>query len=113
MPFGIKSASEVLQQHNCETFRDIQGNHIIADDMIIAASSEKNHIQILEKVMVRAKQANVKFNKEKIQYKANSVIYMGHIVTLEGIKADKAKIRAIAEMPTPTTKQDLSDCLSW
>lgn len=42
--FGIKSASEVFQQRNCETFGDIKlltvCVHIFADDMIIAASTE-------------------------------------------------------------------------
>lgn len=36
--FGIKSASEVFQQKNGETFGDIPGVHVIADDMIIAVS---------------------------------------------------------------------------
>nr|XP_049581870.1 uncharacterized protein K02A2.6-like [Syngnathus scovelli]XP_049581871.1 uncharacterized protein K02A2.6-like [Syngnathus scovelli] len=48
--FGIKSASEVFQQKNCETFSDIPGVYVIADDMIIAASSEKEHDEILQKV---------------------------------------------------------------
>lgn len=34
-----------------ETFGDIQGVHIIADDMIIAASSEQERDEILDKVM--------------------------------------------------------------
>ena len=38
MPFGISSASEVMQKRNEQTFSDIVGVHIIADDMIIAAS---------------------------------------------------------------------------
>lgn len=50
-------------------------------------------------VMARAKEANVKFNKEEIQYKVSSVNYMGHVVTSEGVKADEAKVKAIAEMP--------------
>lgn len=41
-PFGIKSAGEVFQQRNCEAFGDIQGVHIIADDIIIAVATEKN-----------------------------------------------------------------------
>lgn len=43
LPFGIKSASEAFQQRNCETFGNIAGVHIIADDLIIAASTEKEH----------------------------------------------------------------------
>ncbi|KAF7645686.1 hypothetical protein LDENG_00200050 [Lucifuga dentata] len=61
LPFGVKSASEVFQQKNCEIFGGIQGVHIIADDMIIAASSNEEHDEILHKVMERAKTANVKF----------------------------------------------------
>lgn len=48
--------------------------------MIIAAATEKEHDEILHKVMTRAKEANVKFNKDKIQYKVSSVKYMGHVV---------------------------------
>ena len=33
MPFGISSASDVMQKRNEQTFSDIVGVHIIADDM--------------------------------------------------------------------------------
>ena len=111
LPFGIKSASEVFQQKNCETFGDIPGVYIIADDMIIAASSEQEHDVILQKVMERAKTANVKFNKDKIQFKVDTVTYMGHIITAAGQKADGAKIKAIVDMPTPEDRQSLQRLL--
>ncbi|KAL7876961.1 hypothetical protein SRHO_G00036040 [Serrasalmus rhombeus] len=107
LPFGIKSSSEVFQQKNCETFGDIPGVHVIADDMIIAASSEQEHDVILHKVMERAKIANVKFNKDKIQFKVDTVKYMGHVITAAGQRADDAKIKAIVDMPTPDDKQSL------
>ena len=65
LPLGIKSASEVFQQKHCETFGSIDGVHIIADDMIIAAASEEEHDAILQKVMDTAQTANIKFNKEQ------------------------------------------------
>lgn len=111
LPFGIKSASEVFQQQNCETFGDIPGVYIIADNMIIAASSEQEHDKILQKVMERAKTANVKFNKDKIQFKVDTVKYMGHIIITAGQRADDAKIKAIVDMPTPEVKQSLQRLL--
>lgn len=57
--------------------------------------------------MIRAKEANIKINIEKIQYKVSSVNYMGHVLTTEGVKADKSKVKAIAEMPPPTDKAGL------
>ncbi|RXN19979.1 Retrovirus-related Pol polyprotein from transposon 297 [Labeo rohita] len=111
LPFGIRSASEVFQQKNCETFGDIQGVHIIADDMIIAASSEQEHDEILDKVMERAKAAKVRFNGEKIQFKVKTVKYMGHIITPEGLRPDEAKVKAITDMPPPEDKQALQRLL--
>ncbi|KAL7850142.1 hypothetical protein SRHO_G00194910 [Serrasalmus rhombeus] len=58
LPFGIKSASEVFQQHNCETFIDILGVHIAADDMIIAATSEQQCNEVMSKVMERTLVSN-------------------------------------------------------
>ena len=42
MPFGISSAREIMQKRNEETFGDINGVHVIADDLIIAARDEQN-----------------------------------------------------------------------
>ena len=103
--------SEVFQQKNCETFGDIPGVYVIADDMIIAVSSEKEHDAILQKVMESAKTANIKFNKDKIQFKVDTVKYMGHIIMAAGQKADDTKIKAIVDMPTPEDKQSLQRLL--
>lgn len=61
--------------------------------------------------MARAKEANEKFNKEKIQYKVSSVNYMGHTITAEGVRADEVKIRAITGILTPTDKAGLQQML--
>ena len=111
LPFGVKSASEVFQQKNCETFGNIDGVHIIADDMIIAAASDEEHDAILQKVMDTAQRANVKFNKEKIQYKVDTVRYMGHVVTSKGVKPDESKVLAIKNMPEPEDRKGLQRLL--
>ncbi|XP_053104922.1 uncharacterized protein K02A2.6-like [Hemicordylus capensis] len=80
LPFGLKSSSDVFQQKNEETFGHIKGVYMIADDMIIAARTSEEHNQILHQVMETARAKNIKFNKEKIQFKVDSVKYMGHIV---------------------------------
>ena len=51
MPFSISSASEVMQKHNEETFGDISGVHVIADDLIIAVATKQEHDAILRKVL--------------------------------------------------------------
>ena len=56
MPFGISSAGEVLQKRTYKAFGDIEGVHVIADDMIIAATTEEEHNQIVLKVLKRERE---------------------------------------------------------
>ena len=56
MPFGISSASEVLQQRNDETFGDIADVHVIADDLIIAGKDDSEHDSAMLKVLDRARE---------------------------------------------------------
>ena len=61
-----------------QTFSDIAG--VIADDiMIIAASDEIEHDEIVPKVTQRARDKYIRFNKGKIQFNVSSLTYMGHI----------------------------------
>jgi hypothetical protein len=107
MPFGISSASEIMQKRNEQTFADIPGVHVIADDLIIAGSSEAEHDAILLRVLERARERNIKFNLNKLQFKKNEVTYMGHIVTAKGLRPCPKKINAIMDMPCPTDKPSL------
>ena len=106
MPFGISSATEVMQKLNEEAFGDIQGVHVIADDHIISAKDETEH-DAISKVFEHARQQNIKFNAKKIQYKVNTVTYMGHIVSADGMRPDPRKVEAIINMPRPSDKQGL------
>ena len=108
MPFGISSASEVMQKRNEQTFSDIVGVHIIVDDMIIAASDEIEHDEIVRKVMQMARDKNIRFNKGKVQFKVSG---MGHIAGADGLSVDPANVEAIVGMPKPAYKVDLQRLL--
>lgn len=79
--------------------------------MIIAAATEQEHADILHQVMKRAEQLGIKFNKEKIQYKVDTVKFLGHVITPEGVRADSSKVQAIVEVPTPEDKAALQRLL--
>ncbi len=78
--------------------------------MIIAASSEQEHDEILDKFMDRARTAKVRFNSNK-QFKVNTVKYRRHIVTPDGLQTEEAKVREITDMPPPEDKQGLQRLL--
>ena len=73
IPFGLSSASEVVQDLNHSAFGDLEGVYFIADDMIVVAADETQHEEILGKLLKRAWSRNVKFNQQKIQWKVSEV----------------------------------------
>ena len=107
MPFGVKSAPEVFKKKNESIFGDIDSVENIFYDIIVAAADEQEHDQIMRKLLQRARDANVKFNSAKFQYKISEVKYMGNIVSESGLKPDVEKVRAIIQKPTPQSKEEL------
>jgi hypothetical protein len=49
----------------------------------------------------------LKLNKKKCKIRVDKVSYIGHILTLNGIKPDEEKVKAILQMSEPSNKQDL------
>ena len=52
-------------------FGDISGALLVFDDIIIGGKSEEEHDLILRKVMRRARERNIKFNRDRIQFRVN------------------------------------------
>ena len=111
MPFGISCASEVAQKVVAKHFDDISGALPVFDDITIGGKNEQEHDLILRKVLTRARECNIKFNRDKIQFRVNQVKYMGEVVSELGFSSDPEKISAIHNMPTPSCKQDLQRLL--
>ena len=94
MPFGLCSASKVLQKRGHQTFGDIDDVHVIADDKIIASDSEEEADHILIRLFKRAQEKHVKFNIVKLQLKKSEVSYMGNIICSNGVKPDPSKVKS-------------------
>ena len=111
MPFGICSASDVAQKMVDDEFSDIPGALAVHDDIIVSGANTEEHDIALEKVLHRARERNIKFNKKKIQLRVTEVKYLGNIVSAKGFTPDPEKIKAIVEMPLPKSKQYLQRLL--
>ena len=65
-------------------------------------------IRSFAQVLQGAKERNITLNFDKLQLCVSEVKYLGIIITPKGMKPDPAKLKAIAEMTTPT-KQESED----
>jgi len=85
-----------------ELFGDINGVHVIFDDLLIAAEDEAEHDATLRTVLERARRDHVRFNRDKLQLKVSQVKYVGLLIAADGIRPDPDKVKAIADMTVPT-----------
>lgn len=108
LPFGLKVSSEIFQKRLQEAIGDLKGVVCVADDIIVMgcgdteAEAERDHEQNLLRLKKRCQEQNIRLNDEKAKVKQRQIIFMGHEITQEGIKADSTKVRAITEMMAPT-----------
>lgn len=111
LPFGLSVAPEIFQKYNEKAFGDIPGVIIYCDDMLVCAESETEHDLILEKVFKRAEKCNVRFNKNKFQFKLTEVKYFGHIFSAKGMQIDPNRVLAIKNIKNPSNKKELQTFL--
>ena len=52
-------------------------------------------------LMKRARERNLKFNPQKIQFKLPKITFMGHVISEQGVEPDPSKVKAINDMPAP------------
>ena len=65
----------------------------------------------LSAILRRAREKGIRFNSEKCKFSKDKVKYFGHIISRDGIKPDPEKIRAIQDMPSPQSKEELQTLL--
>ena len=108
LPFGICSAPEVFQRRMHEVVEGLVGVEVVADDFLVVGYGDtieqatKNHDENLVAFLRRCDKENLVLNADKLHLRQTSVTFIGHVATDEGLKADQAKVKAIADMPTPT-----------
>ena len=68
----------------------------ILDDIIVFASSQKEHNERLEEVLKRLKEKGLKLNKEKCCFNMMKLELMGHVLSKNGVALEESKIKAVA-----------------
>ena len=107
LPFGLSTSGEIFQKRLHQALDGLENVICVADDILVYGVGEnddkalKNHDLCLEKLIKRCETHGVRLNKEKCQFRAKSLNFLGHVVTNDGLKPDPEKVRAITEMPKP------------
>ena len=109
MPFGLTNTPATFQRLMESCLGDLHLNWCIIylDDIIIFLKDPDDHIERLDGVFEKLAKAGLKLKPSKCEFFKARLKYLGHIVSLEGIATDPAKIETIQKWPVPKTVTDV------
>ncbi|KII67125.1 Transposon Tf2-9 polyprotein [Thelohanellus kitauei] len=107
MPFGLASAPAIWQRVIEEILGDIPMVSVYIDDIIVTGKNRDDHIKSLRLVFDRLLKHGIKLKPEKCKLFSESVEYCGLVVSKDGLSISKSKVKALVEMPHPSSLADI------
>ena len=118
LPFGINLAPEEFEGKLHEKLQGLPGVAVIRDDILVMGYGE-NEVEAnrndenLARLLEQARKAILCLNSSKLNLRNIEVKFMGHLNTKDGLKPDLEKIKAVQQMPRPTSKKELLGLLGF
>ena len=113
MPFGLTNAPATFQAMMNDVLKDYLDKCIVVylDDILIFSKTEEQHLRDIESVLKVLKDASLKAKKSKCVFFAEKILFLGHVISQEGISVDKDKVKAISDWPAPKCVQEVQSLL--
>ena len=77
------------------------------NNILIHSKSRGEHVEHLRKVFRVLRENKLYANLKKYDFIQDSLLFLGYIVSSDGIKVDEAKVKAIREWPTSKNMSDV------
>nr|GEX75257.1 retrovirus-related Pol polyprotein [Tanacetum cinerariifolium] len=84
---------------------------VFTDDFFVFGNSFQSCLSHLERMLKRCEDTNVCLNWEKSHFMVKEGIILGHKISKQGIKVDKAKVDVFTKLPHPTTVKGIKSFL--
>ena len=114
-PMGLMNAGATCQR----AIEKALGNYNMTicqayyDDVIVFSETFNEHIERMDKVLQRLRDADLKIKHTKCQLFSDRVKYLGHVVSRNGVEADPDKTEALRSWPVPTSVRELRTFLGF
>ena len=104
--FGMTNVPSVFSRVVGNVLWDYQDKFVInfLDDILIYSPDFESHMEHIQQVLHKLKEASLYANPEKCTWCATSVFYLGHEISSEGIRVSKEKITSYYHKLANTTK---------
>ena len=113
MPFGLCNAPATFERLMEKIMAGLQWEILLIylDDIIVFGQTVTETLARLRVVFERLRLAGLKLKPSKCHLFQQSVAYLGHIVSSEGIATDPQKVETVASWPTPRCVREVRSFL--
>ncbi|GBG77225.1 hypothetical protein CBR_g23552 [Chara braunii] len=109
MPFGLCNASGTFQIEMHHIFRPYLDKFMVVylDDILVFSRTTWEHAEHPTLVLQSLPDSQYKINREKSFFGVPSAIYLGRVISGDGLAPEAAKIVAVQEWPQPQIVRDV------
>ena len=113
MPFGLSGAPATFQHLMMKVLRGISWKYVLCyvDDVIIFSSTFEDHLNNLEEVFKRLRNAGLKLSPNKCFFAQKKLHYLGHVLSKSGIETDPKKVEKILNLKAPKDPKGVKSLL--
>ena len=115
LPQGLKNSPSTFQSVMNSVLAGLSPFGIIVylDDILIHSKNISDHFNLIEKTLKRFDYYGLTLSIKKSSFLRSELLYLGHIVSSEGIKPDPEKINKLSSWPIPKTIRQLRGYLGF
>ena len=103
IPFGLRNAPPAFQRFMNRVLGDLKGKlcEPYLDDVLCHSKTFDQHLEDLEKVLIRLKENGVKLRAEKCEFAKREVRYLGRLISGQGYRPDPKDTQVLEKFRTP------------
>jgi hypothetical protein len=113
MPFGLANAPAAFMDLMNRVFHDFLDQFVVVfiDDILIYSKSLEEHEDHLRRVLQRLRDKRLYAKFSKCEFWLDKVIFLGHVVSRDGISVDPRKVEAVVNWERPTNVHEIRSFL--
>ena len=113
MPFGLTNAPTAFMNLMNRVFQPYLDRFVIVfiDDILVYSGSSEEHSEHMRIVLQTLRERQLYAKLSKCQFWLNKVIFLGHVISVEGVSVDPQKIEAVVNWKPPKNVSEVRSFL--